>query len=402
MKNVFITLVAIATSFQVQAQQVLFDNGPFITNPGMGFNGADASVLQNITLGSATFGYTVGSLYPYRLTDQFTNAEPWYIEYIDVYAYQTGSTTTSTFTGAFLTIWNNDPSMGIAIPQFGDFTTNRMTLTNFTNCYRVLENDVWTANNRPIMRIRIQVDAVISAGTHWPEWTFSASLASGPFAPPITIPGQGITGDGKQFNGSNYVNIFNGPHNVGIPFTLHGNTFTVTVPTCQEEVLTLAYNDPIPRNVGNTYSVELSDANGIFPGTLLSTTDIGGNQLTAIMPGSVTASNNYRVRVIASDPSDASAPSNSFQIGGGPSVIPASNELNAGQFTVFSTNAAGSFRWENQSNFQVGTGNSFTTPVLITPTTYYIIDETPLVCRVKTDVPVTIAASPTFSGRRKY
>ncbi|GBL34772.1 hypothetical protein EMGBS15_03670 [Filimonas sp.] len=101
---------------------LLFDNGPFVTNVGAGFGGANISVLQTVTIpGYTTFGYNVNKNTNQRLTDQFTNTIPWKIDYIDVYAYQTGSTTTSTFTSGVVKIWDADPSTGTANTEFGDF-----------------------------------------------------------------------------------------------------------------------------------------------------------------------------------------------------------------------------------------------------------------------------------------
>ena len=154
----------------LKAQGLLFDNGPYITNTAVGFGGSDVSVMQNVTLGYGTIGYSVINANNIRLTDQFTNSAPWYLDYVDVFAYQTGSSVSSTFTSGVVKIWNSDPSSGTAISEFDDFTTNRMTLTDFTNCYRVQENASLLTNNRPIMRIRISIGAIIQPGTHWIEW----------------------------------------------------------------------------------------------------------------------------------------------------------------------------------------------------------------------------------------
>lgn len=136
------------------AQGLLFNNGPLVTHAGAGTGGADVSQLQSVTLGYGTFGFTSNNATSFRLTDNFTNTVPWKIDYIDVYAYQTGSSTTSTFTGGVIKIWDGDPSSGTANTEFGDFSTNRMILTDWTNIYRTNEPDL-AATNRPIMRIRL-------------------------------------------------------------------------------------------------------------------------------------------------------------------------------------------------------------------------------------------------------
>jgi hypothetical protein len=199
---------------------VIYDNGPLITAPGGGFGGADLSALQT-ALGMGTFGFTVNQN-PFRLADDFTvPAAGWQIDTITVFAYQTGSTTTSTFTSATLRIFNAQPPGGTVI--FGDTTTNRLGPTSFSNIYRALDTDPLN-NQRPVMANVVTgpgVGGPLSAGTYWAEWGLTGSLASGPFAPPISILGQTTTGNALQFDGANYNALVDvGPQ--GMPFILDG------------------------------------------------------------------------------------------------------------------------------------------------------------------------------------
>ena len=410
MRSVLLAFVSIVlASTNAQSQSLIFDNGPFVTNPSAGFNGADVSIFQNVTLGYTSLGYGVNNNGPIRLTEQFTNTIPWQIDYIDVYAYQTGSTSTSTFTGGFAKIWNADPSTGTAVTEFGDFTTNRMLLTDFTNCYRVQENVSILDTNRPIMRTRIAINAVIQPGTHWIEWGLTGTLASGPFAPAISILGVGNTGDAKQFNLVGYTGtLVNGTHNIGIPFKLYGSQFVAAVPSptavCQGGSVTIDFTDAAIRNVGNTYTLELSDASGNFPGTLLTTTVNSATQLAATIPAATAASTSYKIRVLASSPSDSSATTGTFTINANPNapvVVPSSIALNPGQYTTFFVNNTGTFTWYNASNVQVGTGTTFVTPLTITATTYTVTNASAAGCTTPTTVPISIVAPPTFSGRKR-
>ncbi len=324
-----VSVIQMFTLNSIKAQGLLFDNGPFVTNTAVGFGGSDVSVMQLTTLGYSTFGYSVNNASNFRLTDQFTNSVPWYLDYVDVYAYQTGSSVSSTFTGGVVKIWNSDPSSGTALTEFGDFTTNRMTLTNFSNCYRVQENTSLLTNNRPIMRIRISIGAIIQPGTHWIEWGLTGTLASGPFAPNISILGTGATGDAKQFNTTAYsATLVNGTYSVGIPFKLFGSQFISFSPSpnpiCPGSNVTVNYLDPIVRNIGNTYTLELSDVNGNFPGTLLTTTVVSANQLSAVIPLSTVGSTNYKIRTVASSPSENSSPSNFLNVYPAPNAVVAS------------------------------------------------------------------------------
>jgi hypothetical protein len=65
----------------------------------------------------------------------------------------------------------------------------------------------------------------LTAGTYWVDYAFSGSLASGPFAPPITVLGQTSTGNGMQFTGASWVAVTDvGPQ--GFPFKLIGPDLT--------------------------------------------------------------------------------------------------------------------------------------------------------------------------------
>ena len=115
---------------------ILFDNGPLTTHPGGGFGGANASAVQT-ALGLTTFGFGHAITSGFRMADDFTvPAGGWNISTITFYAYQTGSTTTTTIDNVNLQIWNGVPGVGSVV--FGDTTTNRLAGSSFSNSYRVL------------------------------------------------------------------------------------------------------------------------------------------------------------------------------------------------------------------------------------------------------------------------
>lgn len=179
-------------------EAVLYDNGPLVTHPGGGFGGADASALQT-ALGLNTYGFGNQFLNGYRMADDFTvtDAGGWDVQSITFFAYQTGSTTTSTITGVYLQIWNGDPSAGGTV-IWGDLTTNRMASTAWTNAYRVLDTDL-LGSTRPIMASAATIGTTLAAGTYWLDWMTDGTLASGPWAPPISILGQTVTGNALQY-----------------------------------------------------------------------------------------------------------------------------------------------------------------------------------------------------------
>ena len=171
-----------------------------------------------------------------RVADDFTipNGETWTINTAAFYAYQTGSTTTSTMTSVNVRIWDGPPGDVGSSVVFGDTTTNVMTTTEFTNCYRHSETTV--GSTRPIMKQTVTIGTILSEGTYWIDWQTGGTLASGPWAPPIAILGQTTTGNAKQktvtSTGNVWADLTDGgtltPY--GFPFILDGvsgnpNTF---------------------------------------------------------------------------------------------------------------------------------------------------------------------------------
>ena len=205
---------------------VLYDNGPLLTSPGTGVGGADESVLQNNTLLMTTLGAGHQFALGYRVADQFTipAGETWDITNITTFAYQTGSSTTSTMTQVSIEIRDAMPPSGAVV--FGDTSTNYLGTTAWTNIYRVSESSTGTSSDRPIMAQVNDVVVTLGEGTYWVSWSTDGSLASGPWAPPITITGQTTTGDGLQSldGGASYAALTDGgtltPQ--GLPFIVEG------------------------------------------------------------------------------------------------------------------------------------------------------------------------------------
>ena len=180
-------------------EAILFDNGPLTTSTGTGAGGADESSLQSVTLGHNTLGFGHQVAFTNRIADDFTIPADteWQIDTITFFAYQTNSPTASTITGVNAQIWDGVPNDPGSTVVWGDDTTNIMTSTAWSNIYRVTETS-GGASNRPIMANVATVGTTLGAGTYWVDWQSDGSLGSGPWAPPITILGQGVTGDGLQ------------------------------------------------------------------------------------------------------------------------------------------------------------------------------------------------------------
>jgi hypothetical protein len=155
------------------------------------------------------------------MADDFVVPAPgWQVDEVMLFAYQTGSTTTSTITEVRVQIWDGDPTAGGTV-IFGDLTTNRMTNTTWSNIYRSIDTAP-LASNRPIMVQTASLGVELTPGTYWIEYQFNGTLSSGPWAPPITILATPVTGNAKQNQSGLWVEALSGTFAQGMPFILMG------------------------------------------------------------------------------------------------------------------------------------------------------------------------------------
>jgi hypothetical protein len=184
-----------------------YTNGPLITHPGGGFGGANASALENVSpLFLNVFGFSAANALGNRLADDFTVpcGQSWTINQIRVYGYQTQATpsTISTLSAANYRIWNGPPNAGGTV-LFDFSASSQMLFSDFAlNTYRVAMTPAvpgLVANNRPIFTAYMLGNSIVlPPGTYWLDFALTGTLASGPFVPPITILGQGTTGNALQ------------------------------------------------------------------------------------------------------------------------------------------------------------------------------------------------------------
>ncbi len=171
---------------------VLWDNGPLVTHPGQGAGGADASARESVTLGEAIMGYSHHVATGARVADDFTADDAWTIEQIEFFAYQTGAGPGNpTIHHANVRIWEGSPLEPGSRVVYGDSLTNLLTGAVWDTLYRTDETTVPTATDRAVYRLRCEVEGwTLPPGTYWIDWQVDGTLSSGPFVPPITIPGQ--------------------------------------------------------------------------------------------------------------------------------------------------------------------------------------------------------------------
>ncbi len=232
---------------------VLFNNGPLITHPGQGAGGNNASIITTGTLFGS--GHSVAAYF--RVADNFTvpAGELWQIDSVFFYAYQTGSTTTSTITSVNVRLWRGAPDSAGSVLVFGDTTTNRMIRTRFSGIYRVADSTTNITNTqRPIMVQTVNLGGTtLTSGTYWLDWQTGGTLTSGPWVPPVSIVGQpAVPGaDARQRNAAQvWINLQDGANPVELPFVLHGSRgglnplspFNLVAPPDGATVLTSAGN----------------------------------------------------------------------------------------------------------------------------------------------------------------
>lgn len=264
MKKIFTLFSASAFALAMNAQAPLVDQAQLITHPGGGSGGANVSATQTTTLGATLFGVGQQNASNNWIAERITvPASGWSLDSLITYGYQTGSTTTSTFTGIYCFVSADSSNFPSMIPVLGSKTTNAMTYTTWTGIYRSSGDDATGLANtqRPIMKMRSTLTGVLNPGNYWVVWSATGSLTSGPWNPPVTVLGNLSTGMAHQFLGSSSVwdTIVDGSATLGMPFKLYG-----TIPTSVKEVVQVTAVNVMPNPVVGTsvITIELGkDAN---------------------------------------------------------------------------------------------------------------------------------------------
>jgi len=218
-RRLAILLILIAAPVLAQFRP-LVDNGPYISDPGAGYAGADASVRRD---GITQYGWNAGTVSGFRLADDFTApAGGLQIDRVRLFVYQVGGGDFSSVYALNLRIWNGQPGVAgstVIHEQLGA----GVTITP-VNGYRVNEAAL-TATMRPVAAIEADTNVSLPAGSYWLDLQFLGQGRAGPFVPPITISGQTETGNALQSSDAGLTwtpiqtNLVTGQ---GLPFVLEG------------------------------------------------------------------------------------------------------------------------------------------------------------------------------------
>jgi hypothetical protein len=127
---------------------VCYNNGPFVTGIGNGFNGANTSSIVNGSL----FGYGNQLTANNRIADDFPVAAGQTLapDYLIWRSYQTGAPTTGTITDININLWDTDPSLGGSASQTGP--SNSFVSQVWSGAYRVSSTTL-TSSARAIMDV---------------------------------------------------------------------------------------------------------------------------------------------------------------------------------------------------------------------------------------------------------
>lgn len=190
-----------------QTDSTLWNNGGFTTSPGN----------STLPVGDTIFGYghqtTVGN----SMGDDFVvGAGGWNVTQLCFYSYQTGSgTAASTFTSVTATIYAG--AIGnTASPQW---TGTGLASSVFTGVYR---NNVPGDTARPIFENSLNAVVSLPAGGYWIAWNTAGTLASGPWAPPVTPAPVGANGQQQIGVAGPWALTVNGAHADELPFLVKG------------------------------------------------------------------------------------------------------------------------------------------------------------------------------------
>ena len=187
----------------------LWDNGPLETSPGF-------SELQtgDTILG---YGHQLAGATNNKVGDDFVvSGGGWNVTQLCFFAYQTGgSSTASSMTNVNWEIYSGpvgDTTNSVASGSGLDGST-------WTGLWRVSSGS--TTMNRPIYQNEVNVNVSLPDGNYWVAWQTEGSLASGPWAPPVTPRPAGANGV-QSINGGAYAAVQNGGMNDDLPFLVKG------------------------------------------------------------------------------------------------------------------------------------------------------------------------------------
>jgi hypothetical protein len=224
-----ILILAAAGAFAAgaSAQEVLFDNGGFITHIGQGAGGADVSQTDNNFFGIGALCTPGGQGTEYRVAEDFTvTGDGWTIDRIRIFAYSTvpagAPFPPSPFGGIVTNLWDCHPrAAGSSI------VVSSTTLGNsvWTGVYRTVHGQL-LQDTRPIYTAEaVFDDFLLAPGTYW----YDVQITGGDATAPYVMDGL-LNADGNAMNlfldsvGFNPMRYGSPQRGLALPFTVIGDS----------------------------------------------------------------------------------------------------------------------------------------------------------------------------------
>jgi len=209
---------------------VLHNNGPLITNIGTCPGTPPNNNESQIRAGGTVFGFGHAVSTGFRVADNFTvpAGQQWEIQAITFFGYQTGAGTGApTMNQVSLRLWLGRPGDASSVVICGSTTNNVLALSAFSGIYRTVNTAPCPgATTRPIFSNVCTLPTgclpCLPEGTYWLDWNTGGTLASGPWAPPVTPTPAGA--NALQFSGTalTWGPLLDGTINEDLPFIIEG------------------------------------------------------------------------------------------------------------------------------------------------------------------------------------
>lgn len=212
----------------------IFNNGPYISIKGVGYNGADVNCVGenqlligvNIIYDSAKVGYHQFS------SDDFTLDVPTKITSVDHFFTVEGKGSQNTagdgdILYAYVAIFDTNPGLyPQATPIWGDFATNRANSIVFQNAYATRSSN-FEDTRFPIFKVNLAVNDSLPAGKYWIGFGMLPKErgSTTPISILVRNPNGGSSGDAWNIRNNNSEQIKDNMYNFdtyGIPFSING------------------------------------------------------------------------------------------------------------------------------------------------------------------------------------
>lgn len=228
--------------FGIILDEVIYNNGPIVTQTGVGAFGKDVSEVQT-ALNMYNYSYNTFWEIGYRNADDFAveEGEEFVITAIGFYNYQTGTDTVPTINYLDFRIFDGEPQLTETNTLFDFYDQNKISGSKWTGIYRVYDTEP-TNTERPVMLSVAQFDEGqeihLQQGEYWIDWSSGGEIISGPWTPFITILGQTTTGNAKHLGFDGWVNWTEDGTGTqqGMPFMLYGHKILTNIETIDNQV----------------------------------------------------------------------------------------------------------------------------------------------------------------------